>query len=87
MKIIEASDKVDNIVKNLFVSTEKKQIIEIFDEYEITDPSEKIALLRKCMQVQSTSCIPANITPEEEYADELEIFIEGSWRLLTVTSE
>ena len=82
MGIIEAADKVDNIIKNLFVSTTKEQVDEIFNKHEITSPSDKIALLHKCMQIESTSSVPTSLTPEELYPDELEIFIEGSWRLL-----
>lgn len=82
MEIIEIADKVADITNALFVSTTKEQIESIFKKYEIIDPFDKIALLRKTMQVEDISNIQEEITPEEEYEDEVKIFIEASWRFL-----
>ena len=82
MEIIEIADKVADITNALFVSTTKEQIESIFKRYEIIAPFDKIALLRKTMQVEDISNIQEEITPEEEYEDEVKIFIEASWRFL-----
>jgi hypothetical protein len=55
----------------------------VFFKSGITDIPDKIALLRFCMGVESVSDAPQEkLTPEQEYEDELSIFIEGSWRFL-----
>jgi chromosome condensin MukBEF MukE localization factor len=74
---------VDNIVKELFYSTEKHQVEGIFTNNEIDDKAERIQLLRKCMKVIDTSNTAGeSLSLEDEYNDELEIFLQGTWRFL-----
>jgi hypothetical protein len=61
----------------------KESVEDVFAESCITDIPDKIALLRFSMGVESVSDAPQEkLTPEQEYEDELSIFIEGSWRFL-----
>ena len=80
--ITEVSNKVDNIVDALFISTRKEQIENVFLKNDIDDKSDRIQLLRKCMHVIDTSNSGDPISIEDEYSDELAIFLNGKWRLL-----
>jgi hypothetical protein len=82
MNITEASYKVDNIVDGLFASFDKESVESVFAEYEIGDKEERIKLLRKCMNVIDTSDVAEILSVDDDYNDELKIFIEGSWRFL-----
>jgi hypothetical protein len=70
---------VGNIVDSLFVSFDKDSVESVFTAYEIEDKEERIKLLQKCMAVVDTSNV-TNICSVDDYVDELEIFVEGSWR-------
>lgn len=82
MNLTEVSYKVDKIVESLSFSFEKEAVENVFSDNEIEDKAERIKLLRKCMNVIGTSNISEILSTEDEYNDELEIFAEGSWRLL-----
>jgi hypothetical protein len=82
MYLTEVSRKVDNIIENLQFSVKKEQVEDVFSKNEITDKTERIQLLRKCMQVLDTSNSDAPLSLDDEYNDELEIFLNGKWRLL-----
>ena len=82
MNITEASYKVDNIVGDLFLSFDKEQVEAVFAKYEIADFQDRIELLRKCMKVVDTSNTQEDLTVEDDYHDELEIFVNASWRFL-----
>lgn len=82
MDMIEISEKVDNIVDDLFLSMKKEQIEEVFSKNDITDKSLRIQLLRKCMNVLDTSNANEVLSIEDEYCDEVEIFTDGRWRFL-----
>jgi uncharacterized secreted protein with C-terminal beta-propeller domain len=82
MNITEASYKVDNIVGDLFLSFDREQIESVFQKYDIVDLQERIELLRKCMKVVDTSNTQEDLTIEDEYHDEVEIFVSASWRFL-----
>jgi hypothetical protein len=82
MTLTDVSYKVDSIVDGLFASFDKDCVEAIFSNYEITDKKERIKLLRKCMNVIDTSNVTDILSIDDEYGDELEIFIEGSWRFL-----
>jgi hypothetical protein len=82
MNITETSYKVDNIVDSLFASFDKDSVESVFTEHEIEDKEERIKLLRKCMNVIDTSNVTEILSVDDDYNDELEIFIEGSWRFL-----
>jgi len=82
MYLTEASRKVDNIIESLQFSVKKEQVEEVFSKNEINDKTERIQLLRKCMQVLDTSNSDAPLSLDDEYNDELAIFLNGKWRLL-----
>jgi hypothetical protein len=82
VNLTEVSYKVDSIVDGLFASFDKEAVENVFSEHEIEDKEERIKLLRKCMNVIDTSNVAGALSIDDEYNDELEIFIEGSWRFL-----
>jgi len=82
MNLTEASRKVDNIIEDLRFSVRKEQVENVFLKNEIDDKTERIQLLRKCMQVLDTSNTDESLSIDDEYNDELEIFITGKWRFL-----
>ncbi|MDR0448580.1 MAG: hypothetical protein LBH07_07915 [Treponema sp.] len=82
MSIIEASYTVDKIIDDLLISMKEEQVEEVFTEHNITDKSVRIQLLRKCMQVLDTSDADSSLSPDDEYTDELAIFLNGTWRFL-----
>ena len=82
MYLTEASRKVDSIVVDLQLSIKKEQVEEIFSKHNIGDKSERVQLLRKCMRVIDASNSTASMSLDDEYSDELAIFLSGRWRLL-----
>jgi hypothetical protein len=82
MNITEVSRKVDTIVDDLFISMKKEQVENVFSRNNISDKSDRIQLLRKCMQVLDTSNSGDSISLDDEYSDELTIFLNGKWRFL-----
>jgi len=82
MNIIEVSEKVDNIVDDLFLSFKKEQVEGVFSKNSIDDKPTRIQLLRKCMHVLDTSNTHESLSEDDEYSDEIEIFLNGKWRLL-----
>jgi hypothetical protein len=82
MNLTEASRKVDSIIEDLQFSTRKEQVENVFSKNSIGDKSERIQMLRKCMQVLGTSNSNSPVSLDDEYSDELEIFLKGKWRML-----
>ena len=82
MNMIEASEKVSNIVEDLFLSVKREQVEDIFLKNDIGDKLDRIKLLRKCMHVLDTSNTEDLMSLDDEYNDELEIFLNGKWRFL-----
>jgi len=82
MNMVEISEKVDNIVDDLFLSVKREQIETVFSKNSIADKTIRIQLLRKCMHVLDTSNTNEVLSLDDEYSDELEIFLNGKWRLL-----
>jgi hypothetical protein len=82
VNMIEVSDKVNNIVEDLFISVKKEQVEDVFLKNSIDDKSTRIQLLRKCMQVLDTSNSSEVLSVDDDYNDEIEIFLNGKWRLL-----
>jgi len=80
--MVEISEKVDNIVDDLFLSVKREQIETVFSKNSIADKTIRIQLLRKCMHVLDTSNTNEVLSLDDEYSDELEIFLNGKWRLL-----
>lgn len=79
---LEVYDKIDTVLKKLYLCTAKSQIDSVFDEAAITEPKEKINLLRKCMEVENIYGTPEKISDEDEYEFECAVFEEGTWRML-----
>ena len=82
ISISEPSEKINNVVDNLFISTRKEQVEDVFFRNSIEDRVERIRLLRKCMHVLDTSNADNSISLDDEYNDELAIFLNGKWRML-----
>jgi len=82
LSLIEASEKVGNIVEDLFLSVKKEQVENIFSKNNISDKSARIKLLQKCMHVLDTSNTNEVLSLDDDYNDELEIFLDGTWRML-----
>ncbi|MDR0444413.1 MAG: hypothetical protein LBH44_13515 [Treponema sp.] len=82
MNIAEASIKADSVVNDLLVSMKKEQVENIFTVNSIDDKQDRILLLRKCMNVLGTSNSNSVVSLDDEYNDELEIFLSGRWRFL-----
>lgn len=70
MNITEVSKRVDKIVEA------------VFSKNDIEDKSDRIQLLRKCMHVLDTSNTNEILSIDDEYSDEMEIFLNGKWRFL-----
>jgi len=82
MNMIEVSEKVNNIVEDLFISVKKEQVEGVFSKNYVDDKPTRIQLLRKCMNVIDTSNTNEVLSEDDEYNDELEMFLNGKWRLL-----
>lgn len=82
MAELEVYDKIDAVLKRLYLCTEKSQIDTVFKEASISQPLEKINLLRKCMGVETVYGTPEEIPDENEYEFECAVFEEGTWRML-----
>jgi hypothetical protein len=76
------SEKISNIVDNLYISTKKEQVEGVFSKNSIEDKSVRIQLLRKCMHVLDISNTDDSLSLDDEYNDELAIFLNGKWRML-----
>ena len=82
MGLTEASRQVDSIIDDLFISMKKEQVESIFSQNNVEDKAERVQLLRKCMHVLNTSNTVESLSLDDEYNDELEIFLNGKWRFL-----
>jgi hypothetical protein len=82
VNLIEASEKVNGVVEDLFLSFKKDQIEAVFSRNSINDKSARIKLLQKCMHVLDTSHTNETLSLDDDYNDELEIFLNGKWRML-----
>jgi len=80
--IIEIFENVGNIVDDLFLSFKKEEVEDVFAKNSIADRSLRIQLLRKCMHVRDTSNANEVLSMDDDYNDELEIFLNGTWRML-----
>jgi hypothetical protein len=80
--LTDASYKVDRIIDDLSVSMHREQVENIFSRHEINDKSERVKILRKCMQVLDTSNANGVLSADDEYSDELAIFLNGTWRFV-----
>jgi len=82
MNLVEASKKAEDVINGLLVSVKKEQVEDVFTKNGISSSEERVQLLRECMCVIGTSNMDDPMSPDEEYSDELAIFLDGKWRLL-----
>jgi hypothetical protein len=80
--ILDAYNKIDHLVKKLYLCTEKEEIDTLFEENKIADYKERSILLSKCMGVIKSFGISEETTDEEDYEFDCAVFVEGTWRLL-----
>lgn len=70
--------KIDNARVKLLECRCREEVEEVFTEYGITDYPPKIALLRRCMQLQATGEAPGIAANDEiAYKEYLDIFLTG----------
>jgi len=70
--------KIDNARVKLLECTSRDEVEEVFAEYGITDYPPKIALLRRCTQLQKTGETPGIAANDETaYEEYLDIFLTG----------
>lgn len=79
---LDVYNTIDSVLKRLYLCTEKSQIDSVFKDADINNPSEKISLLRKCMDVENVYGTPEKVSDEDEYEFECAVFEEGTWRML-----
>jgi len=72
------------ISQQLFTCVSKEEIENVFSSNGISKIPDKIGLLRMCMGVKRYSPSPSanDLTLEQQYEDELLIFLDGTWRFL-----
>jgi hypothetical protein len=80
-EIIKLSTEIS---QQLFTCVSKDEIEKVFSTNRISKIPDKIGLLRLCMGVKSYSPSPSvnELTLEQQYEDELLVFLDGSWRFL-----
>ena len=81
LNVPEALKALD-IIEDLNFSMKREQVEDVFSRYNIDDKSDRVQLLRKCMHVLDTSNTDDLLSVDDEYSDELEIFLNGKWRFL-----
>ena len=79
---LDAYDKISILLKNLYTCTDKKQIDDVFDKNGVDSLSERIELLRRCMNVECVYGTPETLTDKDDYEFECAVFVEGTWRML-----
>jgi len=84
MNLTETIKLSTDISQKLFLCVTKEGIEEVFRASNISHIPDKIGLLRLCMGVKnySPSSSSTTLTPEQQYDDELLVFLDGSWRFL-----
>lgn len=79
---LDAYNKIDNLLKKLYLCTEKEKIDSLFEENGVTDYTERSALLNKCMGVLETSGTPERVSKKDMYKLDRYVFAKGTWRFL-----
>jgi len=73
--------KIDDARVKLSECLTQKDVEKTFNDFKISDYPSKIALLRRCMQIQKTENSPNNAkTDEDVYKNDLAFFLTGKWR-------
>lgn len=82
MDFSEALRVATSVSEKLFFCVTVESVENVFTENKIKSINHKISLLRICMGVKDIDRTPNSLTIEQEYQDELLLFLEGSWRFL-----
>jgi len=72
-----------DLIAGLDIAETKKEVDAIFDNAYINNKAERIEILREMMEcavVESLESSPE--LPEDSYNDEVEVFLDGTWRAL-----
>lgn len=76
-------EKKAKLVQDLSGCTNELSVETIFSQHAIDNPSDRSAVLRECMSVESKFHAPGDeLTAADEYEMDLFAFVEGTWRLL-----
>lgn len=75
--------KINSIKERLFICTEREEIDALFDSEGIGNLKERIELLDQCMGFEEMANTPEELPIEQEYDFECEMFVEGTWRMLS----
>ncbi|MGP1414461.1 MAG: hypothetical protein ACTTJ6_00820 [Treponema sp.] len=68
-------DKVDELLKKLYLCTKVEQIEDVFDNYNIHNFKERSDLLNRCMGFKETFGTPEETTDEEDYEFDRAVFV------------
>jgi hypothetical protein len=79
---LDVYDTINSVIENLYCCFTEKQIDDVFEKANITEPTDRIRIMRKCMGVLQTFGTEEQISIEEEYDFEKAVFVEGTWRML-----
>lgn len=82
---MQAYEKGKEAIEKLFFCTTSGQVEEVFSELGITNTDEKLYFLNERMGIEEVMYAggePLSVEASFEY--QLELFCEGSWRLLLV---
>jgi hypothetical protein len=82
MNVSELIALSTEVSQKLFLCNSKDEVNSVFDTKGIINIPDRIGLLKYCMGVKNISQSPEELTPEQEYEDELLIFLDGTWRFL-----
>lgn len=80
--LLDAYNKIDNLLKKLYLCTEKEEIDVLFEENGITDYTERSVLLHRCMGFQNIHSTPDPAENEDLYNFDVAVFVDGTWRFL-----
>ena len=80
--ILDTYNKIDHLLKKLYLCTEEEEIDALFEENGITDYAERSVLLNKCMGVLEASGTPERVSKKDMYKLDRCVFVDGTWRLL-----
>ena len=73
----------DVIISELYLCTEENEVEDFFQKFSsLFQSSEmKVKAIKECMGVEAEYRAPITLTPEQEYQDWINIFLDGSWRI------
>ena len=75
-------NKVEEVLRRLYLCTEQEQIEDVFNKYEIKSFKERSDFLKKRMGILETTGTPDDTSEKEDYEFDCAVFIDGTWRLV-----